>query len=128
MSAPRSAARLLLTERAIHDIAEIDDYSVSQWGKPAAAKYLAQLEQALVRLQEKPALLRPEPDFHPHLRFYRVNQHLLVCDKQPNSIVLLTVIHANHDIPSRLAEMAPTLATEVELLHRQLLQSRKPPG
>jgi hypothetical protein len=49
---------------------------------------------------------------------------MLVCDVQPKAIFLLTVIHASRDIPSRLAELAPTLAAEVELLHKQLERSR----
>ena len=124
MSARRLASRLLLTDRALRDIAEIDDYSIAQWGKPAAARYLSQIEQALVRLQENPALLRQEPEFHPHLCFYHVNQHLLICDKQSDAIVLLAVVHASRDIPGRLVELSPTLATEVQLLRRKLVVAR----
>jgi toxin ParE1/3/4 len=123
----RSAnTKLLLTERALHDIAEIEAYSESEWGKRTADKYLADLEAALRRIQEMPDLLRPEKELHPDLRFYRVNKHLLVCDVQPKAIFVLTVIHASRDIPSRLAEIQPTLAAEVELLHRKLNQEKKP--
>jgi hypothetical protein len=45
---------------------------------------------------------------------------LLVCDRQPQAVFLLTVIHASRDILGRLAELAPTLASETELLHEQL--------
>jgi plasmid stabilization system protein ParE len=112
--------KLLITEQALHDIADIEEYSVAQWGKRAATKYLSDIEAALARVQEKPELLRPEEGFHPALLFYSVNKHLLVCDIQPNAMFLLTVIHASRDIPSRLAELAPTLAAEVELLRSQL--------
>jgi plasmid stabilization system protein ParE len=118
-------ARLLLTERAISDIRDIEAYSIAEWGKRTAARYLSDVEAALLRVQENPDLLRPEQDFHPNLRFYRVNKHLLVCDVQPKAIVLLTVMGANRDIPSRLAELAPSLAAEVELLHAKLSQKKK---
>ena len=114
------SVQLLLTQRALRDIHEIEAYSPAVWGKPTASRYLADIEVALVRLVGQPDLLRPEPDFHPALRFYRVNKHLLVCDVQPQTIVVLTVINASRDIPSRLAELAPTLTHEIEILHRQL--------
>jgi plasmid stabilization system protein ParE len=117
--------QLLLTQRALRDISEIEAFSIEHWGKPAASRYLADLEQALVRLQEQPDLLRPEADFHSDLRFYRVHKHLLVCDVQPKAILLLTVIHDSRDIPSRLAELEPTLAAEVELLRDKLRAGKK---
>jgi toxin ParE1/3/4 len=122
----RSAnTKLLLTERALRDIGEIETYSVSEWGKRIADKYIADLEAALTRIRDKPDLLWPEKELHPDLCFYRVNKHLLVCDVQPKAVFVLTVIHASRDIPSRLAEIQPTLAAEVELLHAKLDQAKK---
>ena len=140
MSARKLKLKLLLTQRALCDIAEIEEYSVQQWGKKIAEKYLSDLEAGLLRIQENPELLLSradycsttapdcaaqqalcvEHDLHPELRFYRVNKHILVCDMQPNAIFLLTVIHASRDIPSRLAEMQPNLVAEIELLRQQL--------
>ena len=125
MSARKAKTQLLLTERALRDISEIEEYSIAEWGKKTAAKYIADVEAALVRVQEEPDLLRSEEEFHLDLHFYRVNKHLMVCDVQPTVIFLLTVIHASRDIPSRLAEMAPTLAAEVELLHKKLPHRKK---
>lgn len=116
----RAPSKLLLTRRALQDIQGIFDYSVERWGKRVAEKYLDDIESGLDRVKTQPALLRPEPDFHEALTFYRVNKHLLVCDARPESIVVLTVVHASLDIPARLAELQPTLAGEVELLHRRL--------
>jgi toxin ParE1/3/4 len=118
--------KLLLTERALRDIDAIATYSVSEWGKRVAGKYIADLEAALTRIREKPDLLRPEKELHPDLCFYRVNKHLLVCDVQPKTVFVLTVIHASRDIPSRLAEIQPTLLAEVALLHTKLNQAKKP--
>ena len=125
MSAKKAKSNLLLTERALHDLAEIERYSIEQIGRKAAGRYISDIEAALSRLQEQPALLRAEEDLHPKLQFYRVNKHLLVCDVQQGTIFLLTVIHANRDIPGRLAEMQPNLTLEVELLHKQLASRRK---
>lgn len=125
MSVKKAKSNLLLTERALRDIAEIERFSISKWGKKTAAKYISDLEAALSLLQENCALLRAEEDLHLELRFYRVNKHLLVCDVQQNTIFLLTVSHASRDIPSRLAEMQPSLTMEVELLHQKLAKRKK---
>ncbi len=113
-------SKLLITKRALRDIAAIEAYSIQEWGQRVANKYLGDLEAALSRIQADRKLLQAEQDLHPDLSFYRVNKHPLVCDVQPKAIFLLTVIHASRDIPSRLAEMQPSLATEVELLRQQL--------
>jgi hypothetical protein len=49
-----------------------------------------------------------------------------VCDVRAQSVLVLTVIHASRDIPSRLAEIQPTLSAEVELLLRRLDRAKKP--
>lgn len=116
----RVTPKLLLTQHALQDVQAIFDYSVEHWGKRSAEKYLDEIEAGLERLKSQPSLLRTEPDLHAALRFYRVNKHLLVCDVSSESIVVLTVIHASMDIPTRLAELQPMLAAEVELLHRRL--------
>ena len=122
MSARKS--KLLITERALRDISDINSYSIKEWGKRVANKYLSDIELALSRIQADQNILRAEADLHPELRFYGVNKHLLVCDVQPKAVFLLTVIHASRDIPTRLAEMQPSLAAEVELLRKQLSKKK----
>jgi len=114
------AAQLHLTQRALADLQQILEYSAQQWGRRVADDYITGMEAALNRIRENPELLRAEPALHPALTFYRLQKHLLVCDSQDRSIIVLTVIHATMDIPSRLADIQPQLAMEVELLHRQL--------
>lgn len=120
MSRKKSRLKLLLTERALDDIRAIESYSIQKWGKLTAKKYLLEMEQAFLWLQDNPQLLRPDESLHPHLHFYRVNQHQLVCDRDEKGIYVLTVLHASRDIPSRLAELEPTLGLEIDLLRQQL--------
>ncbi len=125
MNARKAKLDLLLTDRALSDVAEIERFSREQWGKKTATKYIRDIEAALLLLQDNSALLRAEEDLHPELRYYRVNQHLLVCDVQQDTIFVLTLIHVSRDIPHRLAEMQPTLTMEVELLHQKLARRKK---
>ncbi|MCS7470595.1 type II toxin-antitoxin system RelE/ParE family toxin [Stieleria sp. ICT_E10.1] len=112
--------KLALTQAALASINEIEQYSIENWGKKAAARDIDDLEAGLIRIQEQPDLLLPRPEFSSELCFYRVNKHLFVCDLQKASIIVLAVIHASQDIPERLAELEPTLAKEIELLHKKL--------
>lgn len=116
---------MLLTDRALSDLRDIERYSIENWGRKTADKYLAGIELALQRVSENPELLREQADFPAALRFYRVNKHWLACDVRPEVIVVLTVIHGSMDLPGRLAELQPTLPSEAELLHAKLQQRKR---
>ncbi|MDA7936908.1 type II toxin-antitoxin system RelE/ParE family toxin [bacterium] len=79
------------------------------------------LESRINRLRDNPELLREEPPFHSSLKFYRVEKHVLVCETgAKGKIIVLTLLHGSMDIPTRLAELEPTLVTEVDLLQKRL--------
>lgn len=120
MTSRKRASRLELTHRALADLREVERFSVKEWGRKTAKKYLDDIATALDRLQENPEILRLEPDFSPGLFFYRVKKHFLVCDYHDDLIVVLTVIHTSMDLPSRLLELELRLATESQLLRARL--------
>jgi plasmid stabilization system protein ParE len=124
--APRKSKKtlVLLTQRALRDFADIEAYSIEQFGKRTANRYLSDLEAGLERIRDNPQLLRSEKGFHASLRFYSVNKHVFVCDVLSYAIFVLTVLHGSTDIPGRLHELAPTLSMEAELLHRKFQQSQ----
>lgn len=111
---------IALTHRALADLREIERYSVQEWGHKAADRYLNEIEAALNRLRESPAILRMEPEFSPGLWFYRVQKHVLVCDMDQNQILVLTVLHTSMDLSARLAELQPRLMAEAEWLREKL--------
>lgn len=113
-------AELQLTQRALADLKEIERYSVQEWGRKTAGKYLDDIAAALDRLVENPQLLKLEPEFSPNLFFFRVRKHFLVCDCQGDSIIVLTVIHTSMDLPARLQELEPRLALEAQIMTAKL--------
>ncbi len=119
---------VLLTNRALRDILGIEEFSIATWGKKTATKYISDIQAALERLRENSGLLRPEADLPASLTFYSVNKHILVCGRQADTIILLTVLHGGMDLPTRLNELAPSLASEVEMLHGQLSKAKKQTG
>lgn len=117
-----------LSRRALFDIADIDQYSIEKWGERIATKYLDDLYAAAARLGESPNLLQGRPDTSMRLRFYRVREHVLICDVIGDRIFVLAVRHAVMDLPSRLAELEPQLIHEAEIMARQIGSERDEPG
>lgn len=119
------AAAVELTQRALNDLREIERYSVQEWGRKTADKYLEDLATVLDRIQQNPGILRLEPDFAPGLYFYRVRKHVLACDYRNQRVIVLAVIHTSMDLPARLLELEPRLVTEAEMLRSQLGRQTK---
>jgi toxin ParE1/3/4 len=109
-----------LTDRALLDVEEIEQYSVRNWGERVAARYLRDLDSALRRLAESPNLLQERADTSLRLRFYPVREHVLLCDVIGDRIFVLALRHAVMDLPRRLAELEPQLIHEAELFARQI--------
>jgi len=109
-----------LTDRALLDVEEIEQYSVRNGGERVAAGYLRDLDSALRRLAESPNLLQARADTSLRLRFYPVREHVLLCDVIGERIFVLTLRHAVMDLPRRLAELEPQLIHEAALFARQI--------
>lgn len=120
MNHPKKRQPVLLTQRALADLCEIEEFSVLEWGRKTGEKYLDEIEAAISRIQETPGILRLEPEFSPGLYFYRIKKHFLVCDLQADFVIVLTLIHTSMDLPSRLLELEPRLAAEASLLRSRL--------
>ena len=73
--------RLFLSDRALSDLCEIEAFSVSNWGKGVATKYIFKFEKAFRLLEANPDLARPNPELGTDLLMYRVEKHLLVCNR-----------------------------------------------
>ena len=117
----RSAVSVHMTQRSLRDIKGIEAYSLEQFDRRVTNQYFDKLEAGISRLAENPELLREEPPFHDSLRFYRIEKHVLVCETGVRGkLIILTLLHASMDIPSRLAELEPMLKMEVQMLAAQL--------
>ena len=117
---PTQNVTVELTKRALADLREIERYSVKEWGRKTANKYLDDITAALDRLSDDPEILRLEPDVAPGLFFYRVKKHFLVCDYQKETVIVLTVIHTSMDLSARLLEIEPRLVAESQIFQNKL--------
>lgn len=125
MTRQNRSSQVELTRRALRDLVEIERYSVKEWGRKTADEYLSDIEAALERLAQNPALLQVEPDITHGLSLYRVRKHYLVCDYQHDLIIVLTVIHTSMDLHSRLLKLEPRLEWESHILRTKLHSSSR---
>ncbi len=116
---------LLLTERALEDIVNIEEYSIITWGKKVADKYLDDIDAGLKLIQANAGLLQDVEEFSGKLKYYRIKNHFLICTEANNKLVILTVKHVQMDIISLLNQLEPTLMLEVDLLFEQLKDVKK---
>lgn len=99
----------------MRDLDEIEAYSVKNWGKAVAGKYIDDLGAAIGRIAESPQLLLERTNTALRLLFYPVREHLLVCDRIGDRIFVLALQAAVMDLPNRIGELEPTLIQEAEL-------------
>ncbi|MEI6729875.1 MAG: type II toxin-antitoxin system RelE/ParE family toxin, partial [Pseudomonadota bacterium] len=98
---------LKISRRAALDLVEIEQYSISKWGKKTAKEYINAIEQALTLLQENPKILRKDIKVSAYFHLYKVGQHFLVFDVTKDSLNLLTIKHGSMDLSERLDELEP---------------------
>lgn len=114
-------AKVLLTERALADLEQIEAYSTGRWGKSQAAKYLDAFDRLLSLIESEPGLLLPVLKID-SLLTHSVESHVIVCTAWNKDILVLTIVHASRDLPAQLDRLLPNLNAEVEMMKKRLLK------
>ena len=114
--------KILLTSRALDDIQEIYDYSLAEWGKKTASKYIKAFEDAFSLLQENKGLLKLNRRISSRFIVYPVQKHYLICDIIDDTIFVLTVRHTSMNLLERLKKLEPNLDKEAKALYRNSKQ------
>lgn len=114
-----------LTRRALRDIGEIDAWSTDRRGRRTATRYLVDLRGALVRLGERPSLLREQPELSADPGPLRVREHLLACAVMGKVLIVLAVLHGSMDLPRRVAELEQRLPEELRWASGRARQARR---
>lgn len=111
---------LQLTDRAMFDLVEIRNYSISQFGIAVANRYIEDVQNSLLLIKEHPGILQTKNAFSEALSFYTVQKHHLVCTVMRDTIVVLTVTHCQIDLIPKITELEPTLLEEANILYESL--------
>lgn len=86
-------AKFQFSRRAEADLLNIADYTLRQWGKAQAARYLGDLEVCCQTLADNPALGRPCEDLRPGLRRYEHGKHVLFYRHERGGILVSRILH-----------------------------------
>lgn len=93
-----------LSPSAWDDLEDIALYSELTWGEEQQDRYMAALDQALLRLGEFPHLGRPRDELHPGYRALQIEQHFAVYEVLPTEIYVIRILHRSRDLRRALRE------------------------
>lgn len=110
--------KLLLTERVLDDLQDIYDFSLAEWDKKTAMKYIQGFEDCFLILQNNTGLLKVNKAVSSRFMVYPVQKHFLICDIINDAICVLTIRHTSMNLLERLQELEPTLDAEAKTLYK----------
>ncbi len=90
-------AKVELSRAARSDLHGVQLYSVENFGNDVAARYLADLQQALTRLVDFPKLGAPAVELKRGTRFLPCRQHRIFYSIRGESIVIARILHQSMD-------------------------------
>jgi toxin ParE1/3/4 len=86
-------AKFQLSRRAETDLLRIGEFTLREWGKSQAARYLSELETCCHMLADNPALGRPCDHVRSGLRRHEHGKHVLFYRQQGNGILVSRILH-----------------------------------
>jgi toxin ParE1/3/4 len=96
-----------LRPRAIADLDEIWEYTVSTWNETQAERYLFGLRDALAMLTDQPELGRARDDLHPGLSVLNYSRHLVFYLREDWGIDVVRVPHGSQDVRAHFRSDEP---------------------
>jgi toxin ParE1/3/4 len=95
----------VLTQAAEADLRVIIRYTRKQWGDAQVRRYMARLENGIVRLATGQGSFKDMSALYPALRMARCEHHYVFCLPQENAPALvLAIFHERMDLMTRLAD------------------------
>jgi toxin ParE1/3/4 len=95
-------ARVVLTNPAEADVAEIAVYLTENAGLQVAERYLREFDAAYDRLEKFPATGSPRPAFGRNTRVVLVDPYVIFYDYLDDIVTIVRVLHGRRDITPEL--------------------------
>ncbi len=86
-------AKFRFSRRAEDDLLSIASYTLREWGKPQAARYIDELEVWCQKLADNPAIGRACDDIRPALRRHEHGKHVLFYREEHGGILISRILH-----------------------------------
>lgn len=97
---PKGIERYELSALAEEDLGKIYDYTVSEFGKEQAVRYLTGLEEKFFAIIDQPELGRPRNEIREGLRSLAHEKHIVFYRIMPESIRIVRILHGSRDRPT----------------------------
>jgi toxin ParE1/3/4 len=86
-------ARFRFSRRAEADLLSIGEYTLREWGKAQAARYIGDLEVCGQTLADNPALGRLCDEVRPGLRRHEHGKHVIFYRQERGGILVSRILH-----------------------------------
>ncbi len=93
---------LRLSRRAAHDLADIADFTIAEFGVEQARKYRDQFRACFDSLLENPMLGRSAGELAPGLRRIRQQAHVIFYLPTQDAVLIVRVLHQSMDFERHL--------------------------
>jgi len=113
-------AEVHLTDRALTDLQDIYDYSVTTWDEIVADKYIEDIGAILKLLESNPKILKAKPQISKRFKTYQARRHYLIFEIVNEIIILLTIQHVSMNTLENIREIEPVLDQECNALYKKL--------
>ncbi|MDV2968099.1 type II toxin-antitoxin system RelE/ParE family toxin [Nitratireductor aquimarinus] len=95
----------VLTDAAEADLRDVIRYTREQWGDVQLRRYIAKLEQGIIRLAAGQGTFKDMSALYPALRAARCEHHYVFCLPRENAPALIVAIfHERMDLMTRLTD------------------------
>ncbi len=93
-----SRRKVRITGKARAQLADIYEYSLCQWGKVAAEKYIREIEYAINEAAAERKITRINPDFSNTNPYCIVKSHNIFFEFTETELIVLAVLHSKMNI------------------------------
>jgi len=93
---------LNLTQSAVHDLENIRDYSLSNWGQKRSDDYMDEFEKLFYLLLDNPCSGKSRADIKPGYRSLSIDKHVVFYRITEHTLEVLRILHGNMDTAQHL--------------------------
>ena len=91
------AYQLVIAPAAKHDLKDIYQYGLRQWGQAQSDSYLLAIKNKLWLLTEQPLIGFERPSLLPHIRSLPIQSHILFYRVTARQVEIIRVLHGRQD-------------------------------
>jgi toxin ParE1/3/4 len=91
-----------LSPAAVADLDDIWEFTVQQWSREQAERYVRQVEERLVGIAGGHVPVRSAADIRPGYYKCSVGSHMIYFRKEAEVVVVIRILHQSMDVVNRL--------------------------